>query len=135
MIQLKITSVSRRASSQVGTKRYTYPKDGTQPRETQSFHGAEWEEVEFQLVDEIEPPIGVANIDGSAYLVGNAARILLNDPRLFGMFKIGDLINFVPAQDFQTTGEPVTEPAPPLVETPPAIETTAEEAIVVPKLF
>jgi hypothetical protein len=131
MIQLKITGVSRRASSQVGTRRYTYNAD--KPRTAQQFHGAEWEEVEFQLVEEAEPPIGVANIDGSAYLVGNVAKILLNDPALFGAFKIGDVINFIPVtEDIQTTGEPVTEPAPP---PQPVIETTAEETIVVPNLF
>jgi len=131
MIQLKITGVSRRASSQVGTKRYTYNAD--KPRTAQQFHGAEWEEVEFQLVEEDEPPIGVANVDGSAYLVGNVAKILLNNPALFGAFKIGDVVNFVPAvHDIQTTGEPVTEPAPP---PQPIIETTADESIVVPKLF
>ncbi len=128
MIQLKITGVSRRASSQVNTKRYTYPQDGTKPRISESFNGAEWEEVEFQLVEETEPPIGVANIDGSAYLVGNAAKILLNHPALFGTLKIGDIINFVP--NVETTGTEVKE-AP--KETP--IETTAEETIVVPKLF
>lgn len=135
MIQLKITGVSRRASSQVATKRYTYPPDHTQPRVTQSFHGAEWEEVEFQLVEEEKPPVGVANIDGSAYLVGNAARILLNDPKLFGTFKIGDIVNFVPA--VETTGTEVKTPEPepaPAPESPKVIETTAE-AIVVPKIF
>lgn len=135
MIQLKITGVARRASSQVGTKRYTYPPD--KQRVSQQFHGAEWEEVEFQLVEEEHPPIGVANIDGSAFLVGNVAKILLNNPELFDTFKIGDVINFVPAQPvIETTGEAQatttpTEPAPP----PVTIETTAEESIVVPKLF
>jgi hypothetical protein len=131
MIQLKITGVSRRASSQVGTRRYTYSPD--KPRTAQQFHGAEWEEVEFQLVEETEPPIGVANIDGSAFLVGTVAKILLNDPALFGTFKIGDVVNFIPAtQDIETTGEPLTQPAPP---PEPVIETTAEDSIVVPKLF
>jgi len=133
MIQLKITGVARRASSQVGTKRYTYPPD--KQRVSQQFNGAEWEEVEFQLVEEDQPPIGVANIDGSAYLVGNVARILLNNPELFGSFKIGDVINFVPAQPvIETTGEapPVHTPTEPA---PPPIAETAEDTIVVPKLF
>jgi hypothetical protein len=130
MIQIKITGVARRASSQVGTRRYTYPAD--KPRVAEQFNGAEWEEVEFQLVEEEQPPMGVANIDGSAYLVGNIARILLNHPALFGTFKIGDIINFVPTID--STGAEVrdtpTEPAP-----PPIVESTAEDTIVVPKLF
>lgn len=130
MIQLKIVSVARRASSQVGTNRYTYPEGS--PRVSQRFHGAEWEEVEFQLVEEEKPPIGVANIDGSAYLVGNAARLLLNDPALFGSFKIGDVINFVPAQPtIDVTATEVkeaapTEPAP----APTVIETTAEPIVI-----
>lgn len=133
MIQLKITGVARRASSQVGTNRYTYPKDS--PRVAQRYHGAEWEEVEFQLIEEEQPPIGVANIDGSAYLVGNAGRILLNEPSLFGSFKIGDVINFVPAQPVieTTVSEPEPEPVPP-TPAPTVIETTAEP-IVIPKLF
>lgn len=133
MIQLKITGVSRRASSQVGTKRYTYPEDPTKPRVSQQFNGAEWEEVEFQLVEENEPPIGVANIDGSAYLVGNVGRILLNLPELFGMFKIGDIINFIPT--INGTGTEVKEPVTPTEPAPPITENTVEESIVVPKLF
>jgi hypothetical protein len=133
MIQLKITGVARRASAQVGTRRYTYPEDHTQPRVAKQFNGAEWEEIEFQLVEEVEPPIGVANIDGSAYLVGNIGRILLNLPELFGTFKIGDVINFTPTgEEVPAVREPVTEPAPPPHN---VIETTAEESIVVPKLF
>lgn len=128
MIQLKITGVSRRASSQVGTKRYTY-KDGT--RTSQQFHGAEWEEVEIQILEEDEPPIGIANIDGSAFLVGNGARILLNHPDLFGTFKVGDIINFVVAPTIETAT--ATEPAPAPTPSPEVIETTAEP-IVIPKL-
>jgi hypothetical protein len=134
-IQLKITGVARRASSQVATKRYTYPAG--KPRVAEQFNGAEWEVVEFQLVEEDEPAIGIANVDGSAYIVGNVATILINHPALFGTFKVGDIIDFVPRiVDVDTTGVEVhethtpTEPAP-----PPTIETTAEETIVVPKLF
>jgi hypothetical protein len=133
MIQLKITGVARRASSQVGTNRYSYPEGKT--RVTERFQGAEWEELEFQLVEETNPPIGVANIDGSGFLVGNVAKILLNAPELFGSFKVGDIINFIQApQEIQTTGEPVPMPAQAPVEAKPIIETTAE-SIVVPKLL
>src|SRR6266850_6896518 len=109
MIQLKITGIARRSSSEVGTVRFTYPegKERTQER----FHGAEWEEVEFQLVEEDKPTVRVANIEGSGYLVGNVAKILLNAPEMFGSFKVGDIINFVPApREIQTTGEPVPVP-------------------------
>jgi hypothetical protein len=134
MIQLKITGVARRSSSQVGTRHYTYPPD--KPREVEQFNGAEWEVIEFQVAEENEPPIGIANVDGSAYLVGNVATILINHPALFGTFKIGDVIDFVPTiytegTEVKETNTP-TEPAPP---PSPAIETTAEETIVVPKLF
>lgn len=134
MIQLKIVNIARRASSQVATKRYTYPAD--KPRVAEQFNGAEWEVVEFQLVEENEPPIGIANVDGSAYLIGNIATILINNPALFGAFKVGDVIDFVPVinavgTEVQETNTP-TEPAPP---PHPTIETTAEETIVVPKLF
>lgn len=134
MIQLKITGVARRASSQVGTSRYTYPEGS--PRVSQRFHGAEWEEVEFQLVEEEKPPIGVANIDGSAYLVGNVGKILLNLPELFGSFKIGDVINFVPGQPvIEATGEKVndTQPAP-APEAPQTVVETTAEPIVVPNI-
>ena len=131
MIQLKITGVARKASAHVGTNVYTYPKDS--PRVTERYNGAQWEEVEFQIAEEGEPPIGIANIDGSAHLVGGAARILLNDPRLFGTFKVGDIVNFAPTIEATVAEvqEPTkTEPAP-----PPAANATAEETIVVPKLF
>lgn len=134
MIQLKITGVSRRASSQVGTNRYSYPEGKT--RVTERFQGAEWEEVEFQLVEEVNPPIGVANIDGSGFLVGNVAKILLNAPELFGSFKVGDVINFIQApQEIQTTGEPVPAPIQVPVEAPKAVIETTAESIVVPKLL
>ena len=136
MIQLKIIGVSRRTSSEVGTRRFTYPEDRTQPRVVQQFHGAEWEEVEFQLLEEKEPTVSVANIEGSGYLIGNSARILLNDPQLFGTFKVGDIVDFVPnPREVQTTGEEViTTPAPPITEPPPSVVETTVEPIVVPSI-
>jgi hypothetical protein len=135
MIQLKITGVARRSSSEVGTRKFTYPEG--KPRVAEQFHGAMWEEVEFQLVQEDNPTISVANVEGSAYLVGNSARLLLNDPALFGAFKIGDTIDFIPTIPVAPV-PPAPEPAPVEAAPPkPVIETTAEEepAIVIPKLF
>lgn len=137
MIQLKITGVARRSSSEVGTRKFTYPEG--KPRVAEQFHGAMWEEIEFQLVQEDNPTISVANVEGSAYLVGNAAKLLLNDPALFGAFKIGDTIDFIPSIPVAPVPPPAPEPAP-VVAAPqkPVIETTAEEeppAIVIPQLL
>ena len=141
MIQLKVTGVSRRSSSEVSTRKFTYPED--KPRIVEQFNGAIWEEIEFQLLPEEKPVISVANIEGSGYLVGNVAKILINDPALFGTFKTGDVINFIPnieTTGIDTTGSEVQEPP---AETPPqqpvqtVITATAEEpaSIVVPKIL
>ncbi|HEX6826583.1 MAG TPA: hypothetical protein VF077_09745 [Nitrospiraceae bacterium] len=120
MIRFKITSVARRASMQANTKRYTYHQD--KPREVAQYHGAEWEEVEFQLVEELEPPIGIANFDASALLLGTIGRLLVNLPELFGQFKVGDIINFVPVREVvESNGQEIPQEPP-------------EETIVIPKL-
>lgn len=114
MIQLKITGVSRRSSSEVNTVRFTYPEG--KERTHERFNGAVWEEVEFQLVEEDKPLYRVANIEGSGYLVGNVARILINDPALFGTFKVGDIIDFIPKV---IVAEPPAPPAPAPQALPP----------------
>ncbi len=126
MIRFRITTVAKRSSAQLNSRRYIYHQD--KPRETQQFHGAEWEEVEFQLVEELEPSVGIANVDGSAYLLGDTGRILLNNPELFDKFKVGDIVHFVP---FVETVESVGQEVP---QGPPAAPAVAEEPIVIPKL-
>ena len=138
MIQLKVTGVAQRSSSEVSTRKFTYPED--KPRIVEQFNGAIWEEIEFQLLPEDKPTISVANIEGSGYLVGNLARILINDPALFGSFKTGDIINFIPNIDttgIDTTGSEVKEVTPPQ-PAPAVINTTAATtenpaSIVIPK--
>ena len=123
MIHLRITNIARRASSNVQTRRYVYHQD--KPREVQVFHGAEWEEVEFQLEQELEPPVGIANVEGSAFLLGDTCRILINSPELFDKFKVGDIIHFVPhVEVVQTTGTEIPQEPP----------VPTEEPIIIPSL-
>lgn len=96
MIQFRVTAVSRRASSEVNTLHYTYDEKGTQ--QTRRVPGAEWEEVEFDVPQELKPAICVANISGDGFLLQAPVKLIVNNPQLFGMYKIGDLIPFIPAR-------------------------------------
>jgi hypothetical protein len=93
MIQFRIVSVALRQSSEVNTVRYTYTGDETQ---TSKSIGAVWEEVEFAIVEQDKPSIQVANVSGDGYLVSSPAKVLINNPDLFGKFKVGDVIDFIP---------------------------------------
>ena len=103
MIRFRITSVNRKTSSEVDTIRFTYKND---QRTHQRVSGAEWEEVEFTVVENEQPAIQIANITGDALLVGQG-KLLINDPGLFGTYKSGDIIDFIP------NGEKWTRPEPP----------------------
>jgi len=90
-IKLLVAFVSRKTSSINRTVRYTW-KDGKCIGNEPS-QGAEWEIVELMNLEEPEPPIQVANVTGSAVLLGNIEhKIMINDPALFGMFKAGDIV-------------------------------------------
>ena len=91
MICFVVTDVTRRKSSQISTLRFSY-SEGKAP-ESKREYGAEWEEVEFRVEEEKQPPIQVANIIGSAFLNGTS-KLILNNPELFGSFKVGDIIPF-----------------------------------------
>jgi hypothetical protein len=58
--------------------------------------GAEWEEVEFAVTDDAEPAVQVANISGDVFLVGQPVKPIIQNPKLFGTFKMGDLVPFSP---------------------------------------
>jgi hypothetical protein len=94
MIQFRIVKVSRHKSSELRTYHFTY-KDGD--RQDKKTEGAEWEEVEFTINADEKPRIGVGNIEGDGYLVGSPNKLILNHPDLFGTYKVGDLISFIPA--------------------------------------
>jgi hypothetical protein len=94
MIRFIVTAVNRNKSSQVNTTRFTYPEG--KDRVQQRIPGAEWEEVEFMIQEEEKPKIAVANVMGSAFLVGQPCKLVLNDPELFGTYKIGDIVPFAP---------------------------------------
>jgi len=94
MIRLTVIAVARRASSEVGTVRYIY-KEGKEEPETERTSGAEWEEVEFSVEREEKPTIQIANVVGNALLVGNP-KLIVNNPELFGTYKVGDVIEFIP---------------------------------------
>jgi len=91
-IQFRVTAVNKKSSSEVDTIRYTYENDERKGTRTA---GAEWEEIEFTIQLEDQPAIGIANITGSAYLAGNP-KLIINDKELFGTYKVGDIIEFMP---------------------------------------
>lgn len=96
MIRFVITSIARRSSSEVGTIRYSYTeKDGEETQEPTRTAGAEWEEVEFSVEREEKPTIQIANVVGNALLTGNP-KLIVNNPELFGTYKVGDVIEFMP---------------------------------------
>lgn len=94
MIRLHITSVMRKSSAEVNTVHYTYKDDTRIPTKTS---GAEWEEIEFATEYEEKPSVQVANVAGSVVLIGQA-KLIINDPKLFGTYKVGDIIEFVPTR-------------------------------------
>jgi hypothetical protein len=100
MIQFRIISVSKRESSEMYTTYYTYKEDGETVR-TKTV-GAVWEEIEFAIVYEEKPTIQLANVAGDGYLVGSTARLLINNPELFGKYKVGDIIDFIPKEIDET---------------------------------
>jgi hypothetical protein len=93
-IQFRIISVSKRESSEVNTVRYTY-KEGEETQSAKTLGGV-WEEIEFAIVYEEKPLIQIANVAGDGYLVGSPAKLLINNPDLFGKYKVGDIIDFIP---------------------------------------
>ena len=94
MIQFRIISVSKRESSEVNTVRYTY-KEGEETQSAKTLGGV-WEEIEFAIVYEEKPLIQIANVAGDGYLVGSPGKLLINNPDLFGKYKVGDIIDFIP---------------------------------------
>jgi hypothetical protein len=75
-------------------------KDGKSKAD--QIQGAEWEEVEFTTVYEEEPTLQVANVQGDVFLPQGPIKLLVNNPALFGTFKVGDVIDFMP----KTIAEP-----------------------------
>lgn len=100
MIQLQIINITKRNSGMVSTTRYTYDENG---RKSKQSPGAEWEEIEFALVQEDKPTIQISNVVGSALLVGGVAKLIINDPDLFSKYKVGDIIDFTPSGNIQPT--------------------------------
>lgn len=91
-IRFRITSVTKRSSAEVDTTHYTYENDS---RKGDRTRGAEWEEIEFTTEMEEQPTIQIANIIGRAVLFGQS-KLIINDPALFGTYKVDDIINFIP---------------------------------------
>jgi hypothetical protein len=92
VIRFKITSVTRKSSSEIDTIHYIYEIGERKGVRTK---GAEWEEIEFMCELEDSPAIQVANIAGNVALFNNP-KLILNDPALFGTYKVGDMIEFMP---------------------------------------
>lgn len=98
-IQLRVVTVTKKTSSEVSTIRFTYEKSEKDPerveRKLSRTEGAEWEEVEFTVENEEQPTIQIANVVGNALLVGQP-KLIVNNPDLFGMYKVGDVIEIIP---------------------------------------
>jgi len=88
MIKLRVTSVTRKTSVICRTINYTYEGKNCTPT---NHMGGEWETIELMSVEEDKPAIQVACVIGSAVLT-EPARITINDPALFGVFKSGDIV-------------------------------------------
>jgi len=97
MIRFRIVSVTKKSSAEVSTIHYTYEED---VRKANRVEGAEWEEIEFNVEDEDQPSIQIANIAGNVFLVGQP-KFIINNPDLFGTYKVGDIIEFMPHIDEQ----------------------------------
>ena len=95
MIQFKVTSVERKSSNEVWTTRYTYENDERKGTRTA---GAEWETITFEAIVEDQPLIAISNVTGSVFLTNNP-KLIINDPALFGTYKIGDIIEFMPKKE------------------------------------
>ena len=96
MIKLQVVAVDRRSSSQIGTIRTTYDEKGIgTPERT---HGAEWEEIQLSMVLEEKPTIQIGNISGSAVISQGYIKLIINEPKLFGTYKIGDVIDLIPKE-------------------------------------
>jgi hypothetical protein len=90
MIVFKITKVSRHKSSEIRTRHFEYENGERKERVSSD---AEWEEVEFTVNEEERPVISISNIEGDAF-IRNTVKMFVNNPALFGTFKVGDLIPF-----------------------------------------
>lgn len=98
MIRFCVVTVTKKASAEVPTIRYTYEKpSGSEETEKKAARteGAEWEEIGFAVEGEEKPAIQIANVTGNAFLVGQP-KLIINNPDLFGMYKVGDVIEFIP---------------------------------------
>ena len=56
--------------------------------------GGTWEEIKFEIVEQYPATIQVGSIIGHASIKGseNSFTIRINDPKLFGTYKIGDKV-------------------------------------------
>jgi hypothetical protein len=94
-IQFRVITVTRKASAEVSTVHYTYEGE---ERKSSRTEGAEWEEIEFVVENEEQPTIQIANIAGNALLIGQP-KLIVNNPELFGLYKVGDIIEFIPVKE------------------------------------
>jgi hypothetical protein len=93
-IRFVVISVARRISSAFRTIRYKYEGENCKG---EHIAEAEWEEVEFTTEYEEKPVIQVANVSGNASL-GGTCKLVINNPDLFGTYKVGDIIEFTPTR-------------------------------------
>jgi len=92
-IRFHVVTVTKKSSAEVSTIHYTYGEK--EERKNSRTEGAEWEEIEFTVETEEKPVIQIANVVGNALLVGQP-KLIVNNPDLFGIYKIGDIIEFMP---------------------------------------
>lgn len=97
-IRLQVITVSRRQSSVVDTTVIRW--DGEHCTKERKA-GAEWEEIELRVELQEKPTICVANIEGDAFIANSegTVKLLINNPILFGLLKVNDIIPLVSKRD------------------------------------
>jgi hypothetical protein len=93
MVHFKVISVSRHSSLEVTTTHYTFEKSGRKSGKREEK--GEWEEIVLRLNLEDNPIIQVGHSFGDIAMDGTGdhdnLKLRLNNPKLFGTFKVGDI--------------------------------------------
>ncbi len=93
-IRLEVIKVSRHHSGVIDTTVIKWEGDECKK---ERVAGATWEEIELRVELEDKPTIMIANVEGDAVIAspGGIIRIIINNPVLFGMLKVNDVIPLI----------------------------------------
>jgi hypothetical protein len=93
MIKLQVITVTRKSSAELNTTRYVWEGEKSTPTRS---NGAEWEEIEFGIIQEERTTIQIGNLSGNVILLPNPIKLIINDASCFGQYKVGDVVNLTP---------------------------------------